>query len=160
MMKRIYVLRHGKAEKGGGEGPDFERKLTDRGRENSKSIGAALKKSRWVPERILSSSAARALETAELCAKEAGYQDELQALEGLYSATEEDYVLTCRELPDGVDSVMIVGHNPTIEEFNEALTGKYRKLKTATLAWYDIEIGRWAELDFESTVSRSGMLLP
>lgn len=159
-MKRIYLLRHGKSEPRDTDKPDFERSLIEEGNKDSAKIGKQMKKGSLVPERIISSSAVRAVETARICAEECGYDDDIYENEELYSASAEEYLEVLRSLPDGLRSAMIVGHNPTIEEFHEALIGRYKKTKTSNIIWYDVEIHTWNEMDFNVTVARSGLLVP
>ena len=159
-MKRIYLLRHGKSEKRDAEKQDFERTLTPQGREDSARIGAEMKKASLIPDRITSSDAVRAMETARICAEECEYDEDVYDMELLYTASAEDYLEILRDTPDGLRSVLIVGHNPTIEEFNESLMGRYRKIKTSNLVWYDVEINNWNEMSFDVNVARTGMLVP
>ncbi len=159
-MKRVYLFRHGKAEKRGEESTDFQRTLIEKGREDAARIGAELKRNKMVPEKILSSSAVRALESAQICATAANYGEDIEALERLYAASPEEYMDVLRSMPSSLKSVMLVGHNPEIEEFNEALMGTYRKLKTSYLIWYDIETEEWSDVEFSSEVLRSGLIVP
>lgn len=158
-MKRVYLLRHGKAESRETEKDDFERTLIERGRVDAEKIGVQMKKDSLVPHIIISSEARRAVETARICAESLGFDGEVRKMRRLYSASEEDYIEILREQDNSTASVMLVGHNPTIEDFNQSIMGRYRKIKTSNLIWYDIEISAWNELNFEVTVAGSGMLL-
>jgi phosphohistidine phosphatase len=68
-----------------------------------------------VPELVLCSSARRAVQTAELVVLELGAGVELMVERALYRADADDVIDRLRELGDDVASVMVVGHNPTLE---------------------------------------------
>ncbi|MFO7849547.1 MAG: histidine phosphatase family protein [Spirochaetia bacterium] len=159
-MKRIYILRHGKTEKSTEDKPDYERALLDAGREESRQIGLKMKNAGIMPEEIISSAAKRALETARLCIESWSFEKDIEASEALYTASAQDYIEIIRTLPEALNSVMLVGHNPTIEEFNEVLSGNYIVVKPAHLLWYELDLRMWS--NFESGVSpaRTGCLTP
>jgi phosphohistidine phosphatase len=120
----IWFLRHGDAEHGE---PDFERKLTDKGRRQSRDAGAALAALGIELELCLSSPRVRARETAELACKPLGIEVtiEEQLAGGRFDAL---------ELAAGLDDVLLVGHEPDFSDAIEELTGARVDMKKGGLA--------------------------
>ena len=119
------LLRHAKSEWDSGAVDDFARPLAKRGRDAAKRMGAWMKKHKIVPERMISSSAARARETAlRLCdalgmdAARIVYEDRL------YLADVEELLGVMRDCPKEAKSVMLVGHNPGLEDLLTYLCGE------------------------------------
>ena len=73
-MKSVLILRHAKSEWGNPGQADFDRPLAKRGLEDAPRMGQVLARFNYVPDRILSSPAQRARQTAELVAQACGYQ--------------------------------------------------------------------------------------
>jgi len=121
----VWVLRHAKASPHGPD--DHSRPLGPKGRRQGAELEAFLRASAAelapVPRLVLSSSALRALETAELVLPALGDDAELVVEPRLYEADADDVVNVVREVPDDVGSVMVVGHNPTLHDLALALVG-------------------------------------
>ena len=71
-MKMIYIVRHARAHRKGIDSGDFNRKLTKEGQLDAYQIGRFLKSKNCLPDLLISSSADRAKETAEILANEIG----------------------------------------------------------------------------------------
>ena len=114
------MLRHAKAVADSPDGDDHSRPLTKRGRRQAEAAGHFLADARAagtdVPQLVLSSSAARALQTAEIVLAAAGSEVTLEVESGLYRADVDDVIECLRRVEDEVSSVMVVGHNPTFAE--------------------------------------------
>ncbi|MCA9934746.1 MAG: hypothetical protein KC415_12515, partial [Anaerolineales bacterium] len=95
------------------------------------------------------SSAERALATAEAVALASDYDAEIQVTRQLYLADPEDYLEALRERGGSHNRVMVVGHNPGIEELVAQLAQQFETMSTATLAQIDLSISNWRELDDE-----------
>ncbi len=110
------MLRHAKAASQGID--DHSRPLTARGKRQAAEVGVSLARDRLAtaptPRLVLSSSARRALRTAELVVAELEGPVELVVERGLYSAGPSDVVDLLRLVDDDAPSVMVVGHNPTV----------------------------------------------
>ncbi len=63
--------------------------------------------------------------------------------ERIYEASPQSLLYVVSELPDEIDSAMLVGHNPGIEGFIGLLTGESERMPTAALAVIDLEIDEW-----------------
>src|SRR6185436_18194203 len=110
MQRQLILMRHGHAEEGR---DDYARRLTEVGRSAARRAGWALAGTGFSPERILTSPAPRAHETAELVAHACDFCGPLQAERSLYVSEEDAYLAALRGLPEQVSRVLLVGHNPT-----------------------------------------------
>ena len=148
-MRTLLILRHAKSSWKDDSLPDHDRPLNKRGLKDAPRMGQLLRREDLLPDLILCSSAKRARVTAELVAEESGYEGELRLKDDLYAFDAEAYLEALTELSDGYDRVMVVGHNPAMEELLEALTGGFERLPTAALAMVELPIDRWSELEDE-----------
>ena len=146
-MKTLLVLRHAKSSWKEEGIDDHERPLNKRGRKDAPRMGELIKEKDLVPDYILSSSAVRAQHTAELVAEHCEYIGEVGGGRELYSFSSEDYLESLSQLDDTISRVMVVGHNPGLEELTQWLTGIYTSLPTAALAVIQLDISHWRELD-------------
>lgn len=145
-MKTLLILRHAKSDWDQPALADHDRPLNARGKRDAPRMGELLRHEGLAPKAILCSSAKRARKTAELVAQAAGFEGDLQLLEELYAAEPSAYLKACAGLGDDIDTAMVVGHNPGLEELLELLTGERLPLPTAALAQVDLPIAYWAEL--------------
>ncbi|ABK83101.1 histidine phosphatase family protein [Campylobacter fetus] len=119
-MKKIYFIRHAKATKETNN--DFDRDLNDKGKINAKFMGKRLKKHSVIPDMIFSSPAKRAIKTANLISKEIGYKKDIKTVKELYEASLESIFKFLNSLNDELNSVFIIGHNPSLTEICEFLS--------------------------------------
>jgi phosphohistidine phosphatase len=150
-MKILLVLRHAKSSWKNANLADFERPLNKRGRNDAPRMGELLRRQGIVPDLIISSSAERALATAEAVALACGYDLEIQTTRQLYHAWPDDYIEVINSVPDECDRVMVVGHNPGMESLVEELTGEWIRMPTAALAQISLRINQWSELSLDTT---------
>ncbi len=143
MAKTLYVLRHGKSKRGPEFDTDFDRTLAPRGQRDAPVVGKLLSSFNVPPQLIISSPAARARETAEMVAAELD-DASLQFDEGFYGALSTELLQAVQQLPDEIDSVLLIGHNPALEGLLDELTGSFRALlKTCSLAVLVCEAETW-----------------
>jgi phosphohistidine phosphatase len=157
--RSVWLLRHAKAvvdpPPGGG---DHERPLSAKGRRDANALGRRLGDDgdrlgqTSPPELVLSSTATRTRETAERVLADQSHPPPVTYLREIYEASPEDLVEVLRTVDDGVRSVMVVGHNPTMEMLASTLdrgTGGRRRssraLPTCALALFAFD-GAWREL--------------
>jgi phosphohistidine phosphatase len=132
----IWLLRHGDAQDGS---PDAERALTDKGREQARAAGAALKALGVELDACLTSPKVRAAETAEIACEQVGgveAQLEPKLAGGPFDA---------EALAAGLgDDVLLVGHDPDFSMAVHSLTGAQVRMRKGGLA--GIEKGELAVL--------------
>lgn len=101
----------------------------------------------WRPELVICSSAARALETLSGLRGAWDPQPEVRVSPSLYHAGEDALRAALRELPEAIETVMVIGHNPGWEEALLALGGARESLPTAAVAVLEREGDEaWATL--------------
>ncbi|MDB5233272.1 MAG: phosphohistidine phosphatase [Hymenobacter sp.] len=147
-MKTLYLLRHAKSSWNFDELSDQERPLNDRGRDDAPKMGQALAKRRICPDLVVSSPAVRAMSTAVLVAREMQYpHDKIVVEPGIYGADVEGLLATIRNLPDVANTVLLVGHNPTITDTaNELSPSSVNEMPTAAVVCLRFECEHWAEV--------------
>ena len=92
----------------------------------------------------------RARQTAEIAARAAGFAGEVLVAPAIYDAEMEDLLGVVRELPDGVERVLLVGHNPGVAMLSmelDQLAATPPPLTPATLVALSLEITHWADVD-------------
>ena len=146
-MKTLLLLRHAKSSWKDSGLTDHDRRLNDRGRRDAPRMGQLLTDENLLPDLILSSTANRARTSAELVAAGSGFDGEIVLDGNLYHALPESYLAVLAELPDNYNRVLVVGHNPGIEQLLIRLTGNHQRFATATLAHVSLDVQRWRELD-------------
>ena len=144
-MKTALILRHAKSSWKQPELADHDRPLNKRGKRDAHRVGEFLLHRGLVPDLIISSTAKRARKTAEAVAKACGFGGELRLTPALYLAGPEAYIATLRGVSDTCQRVMVVGHNPGLEELITQLLGKVTPMPTAALAAFSFPIVHWSE---------------
>ncbi len=150
-MKKLILMRHGKSDWTDDALNDFDRTLNERGFKASSKMGEVLKSKNIIPDLILSSPAVRAKTTAELFAKSIGYQKEINFVDDFYFGVDESIIEEAKKTDNSVQTLMIVGHNPTMEEITSRLTldNEYVVFKTATIVVFSVPINKWSGLKNE-----------
>jgi phosphohistidine phosphatase len=144
-MKTLLIMRHAKSSWGDSSMPDHERPLNARGERDAPRMGKLLRREGMVPQAIVASSAVRAQATARAVAEGMGFEGEIEVDNALYGAAPEGYREVLGKLPDRVDSVLVIGHNPASEELLEHLTGEDEHFPTAAIARVELDIAHWAD---------------
>jgi phosphohistidine phosphatase len=161
-MRRIFLLRHAKSAWSDPGASDHERPLNRRGEEAARRIGAYLDRHRLVPECVLCSTATRARETWALVAAEIPAAPPPDYDERLYNAAPGAILDVLRQASAGITSLLLVGHNPGLQELSTLLIASgdlgdrerlREKLPAGGLVVIDFPIEDWSKLH-----SRSGRL--
>ena len=146
-MKTLLVLRHGKSSWSDPNLDDHDRPLKKRGRRSAGSIGEQLLEAGLLPDLVLSSTARRAHSTARRCLDAGGSTARLEVTRELYGTGARRHLEVISRLAgDDEAAVMVVGHNPDLEDLVALLTGEPVTLKTAYLAAVSLDIDSWTDL--------------
>ncbi len=160
-MKELLLLRHAKSDRSAPEATDFGRGLNGRGRRAAKRMGRYLVASGLAPDLVLCSQARRARETLEHLGQAIPADARICLERGLYLAGSQDVLARLARVANSVDRVLVVGHNPGLQDLAVALaparsdqapgTREMRlalalKFPTAALVRFEIKAGRWSEL--------------
>lgn len=167
-MKRVMLLRHAKAGSAGGTGDDHARPLTQRGHDDSGRMGVFMRKAGYKPSAVLCSTAARTVQTWTAVQAELGSDVPALFVDALYLAPASRIFSTIRTIaPQDAGTVLVIGHNPGLQDSARDLTGTPQdaavreraaylaeKFPTCALAVFDCAIASWKDL-----VPKTGILL-
>ena len=148
-MKTLYLLRHAtSASATPPQMSDYDRTLSATGVREARSIGRYMQMNRMLPDFVLSSSAVRTTQTAQIV---------MDALFGkmaatvannfdkdLYQAPDEKILSAIQAAAPAQRSLMMVGHNPGIGEL-AFLLGKIEHYEPGTLSVFSADCESWAE---------------
>jgi phosphohistidine phosphatase len=152
-MKTLLLLRHAKSSWKKDDLPDHERPLNKRGKREAPEVGKYLKEEQLVPDLILTSTARRAHDTATAVAEACGFDGQVELYQDLYMSDTASYLNILRCMPEVAKRVLVVGHNPDVEDLLTLLTDVQKHMTTAALAVIDLPISTWEELN-EATDAR------
>ncbi|MFF4585867.1 SixA phosphatase family protein [Streptomyces sp. NPDC001388] len=145
--RRLVVLRHAKSDWPDGV-PDHERPLAPRGRRDAPAAGRALAEAGCVPDLALCSTAVRARQTWDLASARWDTPPPVRFEPRLYAADVPELLEVVGETPAGVGTLLLVAHNPGLEELVLELAGdalddaldevrlKFPTSAIAVLAWH------------------------
>ena len=159
-MKSLLLMRHAKSSWKNPDLSDHERPLKKRGKRDAPRMGEMLKEMDLVPQIIISSTAVRAVQTAEMVAETCGYEDDILYKKSYYHADPEAYIDVLRELFDNYDTVMVIGHNPGLEGLLQILSDEIESLSTASIAHITLPIDSWDELNGQSSGNLENLWRP
>lgn len=140
----LMILRHGKAEKDSPTGRDVDRPLANRGLRQAEYVGellSAAKKPLARPSVILASRAERAKHTASIVAEALGMTVTLEDALTLGNSTGVAMRLV-RSLVERDQPVLLVGHNPQLEDLVSSLTGTASGMSTGELVAVEVVGGK------------------
>ncbi len=144
-MKTLILMRHAKALKDSPDFLDHSRSLSDKGKEDAKLMSHALKKEKYLPDFIVSSTSKRTIKTAKIVLEELNLKQESLELESdLYEASTSDILHVIRAIPDNQKSVMLIGHNPSFTSMIGLLSSTFiENLPTSGIAVIQFNIPTW-----------------
>ena len=158
-MKRLVLLRHGKSDWDAGAATDHERPLAKRGVRAAKTMGQLLAAAGVAPDLVVTSSALRARTTAELAMEAGGWHSVARVEASLYGASPGEVIRVIQSTDDHVESLLLVGHEPTWSSLASVLTGGSRvRVATATAVGMDLDVIRWSHV--EPSCGELAWLLP
>ncbi|MBY5162572.1 SixA phosphatase family protein [Salsipaludibacter albus] len=159
-MKQLLVMRHAKSDWHSGAATDHARPINQRGVDAATAMGRLLTSAGLVPDAILASSAVRARTTAELAAEAGGWDVGVDAVDALYDASVDRVLARLALVPDAVDRLLVVGHQPTWGALVWRLTGGSVAMRTATVAALDLHLGdTWDPADVGGPGELTGEIL-
>jgi phosphohistidine phosphatase len=153
-MRRLLLLRHSKAVPFTGRG-DYDRALTERGRADAAQVGEFLAAERMAPAAAVHSGARRTKETLALVLGKLRTKIAVSMEPRLYEASPSAILQIVREGFDETETLLLVGHNPSIAETAQRLTGTgdenalsrlATKYPTSGLAILDFETSHWRDV--------------
>jgi phosphohistidine phosphatase len=147
-MKTFFILRHAKSSWKNLGISDHDRLLNKRGKHDAPLMGKLLRDQNLIPNLIISSTAIRAETTANLVAKACNYNGKIVLDKSLYNCEAKDVLNILSRCSNRCNSVLLVGHNPTVEETVELLTDSPEiTMSTCALAHLTITIDKWTDIN-------------
>jgi phosphohistidine phosphatase len=151
-VKTLYLLRHAKSSWDDPGLSDFDRPLAQRGIDASARIAHHMRENGIVPEVVLCSPAVRAKQTLEGLGDAVG-PAEIVFDHDIYDATESDLLAAVRRVKSDPGSVMLIGHNPSMQRLALLLCQEGARLDelrakypTAALATLSLDVPEWHEV--------------
>jgi phosphohistidine phosphatase len=151
-MPRLLVMRHAKSSWKDPALADHDRPLNRRGKRDAPRMGAWIAERGLTPDYVLGSSARRVQETWRLASRQLDAQVEQRFSPDLYHGDATELLECLRAAPAEADRVLLIGHNPGLEELVETLGGEEVTLPTAAIALLEFA-GPWAALEDASLLS-------
>jgi len=160
-MRRLMLLRHAKSSWDQADLDDVDRPLAPRGRAAAPLLGRYISHENLQPDLVLCSSANRARQTWELVSAEWDLSDKLglprfEIRSSLYLASPIELLSMIQRIEEGVENLMLIGHNPGMEQLAARLVTKgdprglkemSKKFPTAGLAVMQFAIESWSSLN-------------
>ncbi|VAX40637.1 phosphoglycerate mutase family domain protein [hydrothermal vent metagenome] len=149
-FKHLLIMRHAKSSWKKSGTNDHDRPLNKRGKRDAPRMGELLIEKKRVPELILSSTATRARSTASLVAEGADYDGVVELDDNLYHPSVSNCIEVLRKLYYNYASILLVAHNPGMEELLLHFTGQYHFFPTATIAFVKLPLSSWRDLTMQT----------
>lgn len=149
-MKELLILRHAKSSWDNPSLDDHDRPLNERGLRDAPRMGKLIKQKKCIPDYVVCSTSERTRQTVQHVGEACEFQGTTEFLETLYGTSVGAHVKILQAVPDDFDRVMVVGHNPTLENFVDELSGQHHRFPTAALAYFRMSITHWKDLSLAS----------
>lgn len=148
MPKKLYLLRHAKSDWSNLALSDHGRPLNDRGRQASDLIGSRLAQMAFSPDIVLCSTAQRTVETLERLMSAGRFNWHTQKKRDLYHASANRLLKVIHQVDSAQNRLLLVGHNPGIQDLAVALTGDGDADQTYRLG-RKLPTGSFVSLEFD-----------
>jgi phosphohistidine phosphatase len=152
-VRTIILLRHGKSSWSDPTLADLDRPLAPRGERATRRIAKYVRQKKIRPAIVLCSPSLRTRQTLEAIAPSLDKGSSVEFVQELYGASEDELLRRLQALPESVDSAMLIGHNPGLQELALSLASRGTDLKrleekfpTGALATLLVESRSWVDL--------------
>jgi len=123
-MRTVFLLRHAKSSWSDPTLQDIDRPLAPRGERAAKKIAGYVRRKEIRPARVLCSPSVRTRRTLEVIQPSLGKSCTVEFVPALYAASRKELLRQVQALPDDIESVMLIGHNPGLQELALALASR------------------------------------
>ena len=145
-MKGLLLLRHAKTSKKDAPVSDDMRPLSDSGKYEVYKMGKFIKNTKLFPSLIISSNAKTAKDTSNLLAEFIDYKKDIHLSELLYETNPKNYIDVISEISNNINMVLLVGHNPILENLIELITNELIIMDNCSLVHIILPITKWMEI--------------
>lgn len=148
-MLRLTLVRHAKSSWDDPGASDFERPLNARGKRDAPVMALRVSSLRRLPDRLVSSTALRAISTARVFAERLGVaEDDIAMDRRIYDASRSTLIDVVRSLPAESRHTILFGHNPGLSELSNWLaTCPFADMPTCAVASFELQAAEWREVD-------------
>jgi phosphohistidine phosphatase len=153
VQRTLILLRHAKSD-WSGDDADIARPLGDRGRRQAPDAGRWLAANVARIDEAVVSPAVRARNTWQLVAAQLDAPPPARVDDRVYAASDRELLALVRELPDRMVTVVMVGHNPGLEDLVSLITGESIRMPTSALAVVTVS-GSWWTTGHRAAVLRA-----
>ncbi|SRR5579883_1549792 len=147
-MKNLILLRHAKSSWDEPALSDFDRPLNNRGKKAAPIIGKLMKERQLKPDLILCSPSKRTKQTAKLVLDSAKLDLDVTFDKGIYEASTSKLLNILKSQEATAESILMIGHNPGLEDLLTELTGCHEHFPTAALANIVLDIENWKGIKY------------
>ena len=145
-MKKLYIVRHAQKEDEQIERDDYDRVLSPKGINDAKNMAQQFASKNLPVDLIVSSPALRTKKTAEIFAEALNYKKTIMLNEVLYMAFVNELLETISYTFDTVDSMLLVGHNPSLTALAITLVGFKEKFQMGAVMEIDFDCDSWIDI--------------
>lgn len=145
-MKKLYIVRHAQKEDEQIERDDYDRVLSPEGINDAKNMAQQFASKNLPVDLIVSSPALRTKKTAEIFAEALNYKKTIMLNEVLYMAFVNELLETISYTFDTVDSMLLVGHNPSLTALAITLVGFKEKFQMGAIMEIDFDCNSWIDI--------------
>jgi phosphohistidine phosphatase len=156
----LFLMRHAKSSFREGNMPDHDRPLNARGRQAAPAMGQLLVARGASLDRVLTSSAVRALETAKAVCREINFSGPIDITSRLYLAEPEVYVDALADFGGDDKCVLVVGHNPGISDLLRRWTGHKEEMQAGAIAQLQLDVPNFREAKVSAKYKLIGYFPP
>jgi phosphohistidine phosphatase len=151
-VKRLTLMRHANAQWKDPQISDFDRPLNRRGNSEAEAMSRRLIELKLIPTIVLTSSARRAQQTADIVARELGVSARhIRSEESLYLAAATDILRLIQATGPRIPHLMLVGHNPGITEVANLLAPAFPvELATAAMCSLTFDTRIWSQVEADN----------
>jgi phosphohistidine phosphatase len=156
-MKTLTLLRHAKSGWDDPVARDFDRPLNKRGEKAANVIGAWMRRQKMAFDHVVASPAVRVIDTIDQIEDSYGELGEPKWERRIYLASSASLMDVLRETDDAFTSVLMIGHNPGLEDLILELVPEskddplralvFEKYPTAAVAEIALDIKGWADIE-------------
>ena len=145
MTKTLIIMRHAKSSWDDPGLADYDRPLNKRGLRDASRMAQWLSESELIPDQVIASAACRANQTASIVTNELALETDILETRDLYLSDYDAYLEQVSYLPNNVETVLVIGHNPTMESLVYLLSGESVSMPTAAIAVIQLPIDTWSD---------------
>ena len=149
-MKTLYIVRHGEKDISNPNIDDYDIQVTKKGLKDIENISKKMKDNKVEIDLLVASPAVRTQQTAEIIAKNLNYTKNIMYNEVLFQAFVNEVIESITYTFDNVNSLMIVGHNPSLTALGVTLVGLKEKILMGEALKIEFDCNSWTSIDISN----------